>query len=212
MSRLSASSKGKETERITDCTNNLHSVAEANAPPTVAATTTSASNIAITITASLQLIENGTVSQAGIASQDPAAVYVPVTSVPPPFPNITLVQQPTASVSPQSNPMNVIPSVPMTVQPPVPTLNPMITTTATIATSSTVPPTISAPFNPIVNVPVSHVIPNLTAWTFPHVPVIPYVQVSRPLPQRQPTPIAATTASLVSTPLPTTVPILNVTC
>ena len=36
--------------------------------------------------------------------------------------------------------------------------------------------------------------------------------MSRPLPQSQPTPIAATTASLGSTPLPTTVPILPVTC
>ena len=55
----------------------------------------------------------------------------------------------------------------------------------------------------------SHVVPNLTTWTFPYVPVIPSVQVSRPLPQSQPTPIAA---SLGSTPLPTTIPILPVTC
>ena len=223
LSRLSASSRGKETERISDWINNSPSVAEANAPPPVATTTTSASNNAVTITASLQLGENGTASQAGIASQEPAAAYVPVTSVPPPLPNITLVQQPAqrtlkvvycnaAPVSPQSNPMNVVPSLPMTVQPPVPTLNPMITTTATITTSPAVPPTIPAPFNPIVNVPASHVIPNLTAWTFPHVPVNPSVQVSRPLPQSQPTTIAATIASLGSTPLPTTISILPVTC
>ena len=212
LSRLSASSRGKETERISDWINNLPSATEANAPPPVTTTTTSASNNAVTSTASLQFIENGTACQAGIASQDPAAVYVPVTSVPPPLSNITLFQQPAASVSPQSNPMKVIPSLLMTVQPPVPTLNPMITTTATITTSLAVPPTIPAPFNPIVSVPVSHVIPNLTAWTFPHVPVIPSVQASRPLPQSQPTPIAATTASLGSTPLLTTVPILPVTC
>ena len=211
LSRLSASSKGKETERISDWINNSPSVAEANAPPPVVATTTSASNNAITITA-LQLVENGIVSQAGIASQDPAAVYVPVTTVPSPPPNITLVQQPAASVSSQSNPMNVIPSVPMTVQPPVPTLNPTITTTGTITTSPAVPPTIPAPFNPIVNVPVSHVIPNLTAWTFPYVPVNPSVQLSRPLPRSQLTPIVATTASLGKAPLPTTVPVLPVTC
>ena len=204
LSRLSASSRGKETERISDWINNSPSVTEANAPPPVTTTTTSASNNAVTSTASLQFVENGTACQAGIASQDPAAVYVPVTSVPPPLPNITLVQQPAASVSPQSNPMNV--------HLPVPTLNPMITTTATITTNPAVPPTIPAPSNPIVNVPVSHVIPNLTAWTFPHVPVIPSVQASRSLPQSQPTPIAATTTSLGSTLLPTTVPILPVTC
>ena len=212
LSRLSASSRGKETERISDWINNSPSATEANAPPPVTTTTTSASNNAVTSTASLQFIENGTACQAGIASQDPAAVYVPVTSVPPPLSNITLVQQPAASVSPQSNPMKVIPSLLMTVEPPVPTLNPMITTTATITTRLAVPPTIPAPFNPIVSVPVSHVIPNLTAWTLPHVPVIPSVQASRPLPQSQPTPIAATTASLGSTPLLTTVPILPVTC
>ena len=167
LSRLSASSKGKETERISDWINNSPCVAEANAPPPVAATTTSASNNAVTITASLQVVENGTVSQAVIASQDSAAVYNPVTSDPPPLPNNAPVQQSAASVSPQSNPMNVVSSLPMTVQPPVPTLNPMITTTATIVTSPAVPPTIPTPFNPIVNVPVSHVIPNLTAWTFP---------------------------------------------
>ena len=100
----------------------------------------------------------------------------------------------------------------MTVQPSVPTLNPAITTTATITTSPVVPPTIPAPFNRIVNVPVSHIIPNLTAWTFPHVPVNPSVQLSRPLPRSQPTPIVATTASLGSAPLPTTVPVLPVTC
>ena len=44
------------------------------------------------------------------------------------------------------------------------------------------------------------------------VPVNPSVQVNRPLPQSQPTPIVATTASLGSTPLPTTVPVLPVTC
>ena len=212
LSRLSASSRGKETERISDWIINWPSVTDANALPPVTTTTTSASNNAVTITASLQFVENGTACQAGIASQDPAAVYVTVTDVPPPLPNITLNQQPAASVSPQSNPMNVIPSVPMTVQPPVPTLNPMITTTATITTSPAVPPTIPAPSNPIVNVPVSHVFPNLTAWTFPHVPVIPSVQLNRPLSQSQLTPIAATTASLGSTPLPTTVPFLPVTC
>ena len=100
----------------------------------------------------------------------------------------------------------------MTVQPPLPTLNPVITTTATITTNPAVPPTIPAPFNPIVNVPVSHVISNLTAWTFPYVPVNPSVQVSRPLPQSQPTPIVATTASLGCAPLPTTVSVLPVTC
>ena len=167
MSRLSATNKGKETERISDWINNSPSVTEANAPPTVTATATSASNNAVTITASLQLVENGTVSQAGISSQDPTAVYIPVTIIPPPLPKNTLVQQSAASVSPQSNPMNVVSSLPMTVQPPVPALNPMITTTATITTSPAVPPTIPALFNPIVNVPVSHVIPNLTAWTFP---------------------------------------------
>ena len=208
---MSASSRGKETERISDWINNSPSVTEANAPPPVTTATTSASNNAVTSTASLQFVENGTACQAGIASQDPAAVYVQVTSVPPPLPNITLVQQPAASVSPQCNPMNAIPSVPMTVQPPVPTLNPMITTTATITTSPAVPPTIPAPSNPIVNVPVSHVFQNLTAWTFPHVPVIPSVQASRSLPQSQPTPIATTT-SLGSTLLPTTVPILPVKC
>ena len=36
-------------------------------------------------------------------------------------------------------------------------------------------------FNPIAKVQVSHVIPNLTAWTFPSVPVNTPVQVSRPL-------------------------------
>ena len=112
LSRLSASSKGKETERISsDCINNSPSVAEANAPLPVVATTTTASNNAIIVTA-LQFVENGTISQAGIASQDPAAVYVPVTTVPSPPPNITPVQQPAASVSSQSNPMNVIPFVP----------------------------------------------------------------------------------------------------
>ena len=135
---MSASSKGKETERISHWINNSPSVAEANAPPPVSATTTLASNNAVTIAASLQLVENGTASQAGITSQDPAAVYVPVTSVPPPLPIVTFVQQPAASVSSQSNPMNAVLSLPMTVQPPVPSLNPMITT-ATIVTSPAVP-------------------------------------------------------------------------
>ena len=85
-------------------------------------------------------------------------------------------------------------------------------TTTTITPSPAFSPTIPTPFSTIANVPVSHVIPNLTAWAFPPVPINPSVQVSRPLPQSQPTPIAAPTASLSSTPLLTTVPVLPVTC
>ena len=209
--RLSASSQSKEPERISDWINNSPNVAPAHAPPTVAQTTSTSNNDVI-VAVPPQSVENATVSQAVIARQDLSAVYVPPLSVPPPPSNNTLGQQLVTSVSLQNNPMHVVPSLPMTVQPPLPRLNATITTTATITTSPAVPLRIPAPFNPIVNVPVSHVIPNLTAWTFPHVPVSPSVQVSRPLPQSQPTPIVATTASLGSAPLPTTVHVLLVTC
>ena len=68
LSRLSASSNGNETKRISEWINNSPNVAETNVPSTVEAQTTSAPNNAVTVTAPLQLVENGTVSQAVIAS------------------------------------------------------------------------------------------------------------------------------------------------
>ena len=212
LSRLSTSSRGNETERINEWINNSPNLAETSAPPTAEVQTTSVLNNDDFVTAPQQPVQNITVGQAVIANQDLRANYVPAVGVSPSLSNNTLAPQPPLSVSLQNNPPNVVTSLLMTVQSSSPTLNPMITTTATNTTSPAVPPTIPAPFNPIVNVPVSHVIPNLTAWTFPHVPVIPSVQASRRLPQSQPTPIVATTTSLGSTLLPTTVPILPVTC
>ena len=107
--------------------------------------------------------------------------------------------------------MNVLPSLPMTVKPSLQTLNPVLTTTATINPSSALPQPFFSPFNTIANVPVSHVIPSMTAWVFPYVPVNPSVHVSRPLPQSHPNRIAATTASSGSKQLPTTTPVLPVT-
>ena len=99
MARLSGSSKGKETKRISERINSSPKVAETNAPPpTVEAQTTSASNNDVTVSAPQQRVENVFVSQAIIARQDLTAVYVPALSVPPPLSNNTLVHQPPASV------------------------------------------------------------------------------------------------------------------
>ena len=120
LSRLGASSEGKETARINDWVNNSPSGAEIEMQPNIVAqaTKTSTDNFGVQLT-------------------------------------------------PQSLPVNVFASAPVAVQPRIPEVNP--TTTTQRATNQnqvsmplTEPPVLS---NPSLTVPVSHILPNMSAWT-----------------------------------------------
>ena len=65
-------------------------------------------------------------------------------------------------------------------------------------------------FNSTASVPVSHILPNLSAWKFPTVTTSPPTQLRTPLQTSQPTISTTTTTSVGSTPV-TTMPVLPVT-
>ena len=65
-------------------------------------------------------------------------------------------------------------------------------------------------FNPTASVPASHILPNLSAWTFPTVTTSPPTRLRTPLQTSQPT-ISTTTTTSVGSTLVITMPIMPVT-
>ena len=155
LSRLGASSGGKETARINDWVNNSPSGAEIEMQPNIVAqaTKTSTDNFGVQLT-------------------------------------------------PQSLPVNVFASAPVAVQPRIPEVNP--TTTTQRATNQnqvsmplTEPPVLS---NPSLTVPVSHILPNMSAWTIPTAFNNHSTQSSPHLPSNQV--IQVTTTNAISSGVP----------
>ena len=95
---------------------------------------------------------------------------------------------------------------------------PSLTVPMTSSTTSTrnintpnqaAPQLLSTLFNPATSVPVSHILPNLSAWTFPTVTTNPPTQLRTPLQTSQPTITATATTSIGSAPV-TTMPVMPV--
>ena len=64
---------------------------------------------------------------------------------------------------------------------------------------------------PTLTVPVNHILPNLSAWTFPSVTTNLPTQVSTVLPPNQPIQVTTTSTLLGSRPVPST-PVMPVSC
>ena len=120
----------------------------------------------------------------------------------------TLGVQPT----PQSLPVDVIAPAPVTVQPRIPEENPTTTTQrATINNRVLLPSPPPVLFNPSLTVPVSHVVPNMSAWTIPTAINNSSTQSSPRLPSSQLIQVTTTNVTSNSAPaLP--VIVMPVTC
>ena len=184
LSRLSATSKGNGTERIKDWINNSPNGAEANLQPTNP--TTSASTNPYGIQIPPQQAETQVTNEAVATNSDPSAVFVPTLSSQLPVFNITNNHQTPAVQTPKTLAATVVVPAPATVQPTLSQPVPTTTTQATTIQSQVLlhPPPV--PINPTLTVPVSHILPNLSAWTFPSVTSNPPTQVSTALPPNQP--------------------------
>ena len=166
LSRLGASSEGKETAMINDWVNNSPSGAEIE-------------------------MQHNIVAQATITSTN------------------NLEVQPT----PQGLPVKVFAAAPVAVQPRIPEVIPTTTTQrATIQNQVLMPPPEPPVLsNPSLRVPVSHILPNMSAWTIPTAFNNHSTQPSPSLPSSQL--IRVTTTNALSSSAPAQpVPIKPVTC
>ena len=113
---------------------------------------------------------------------------------------------------PQSPPNDVIAPASVTVQPRIPEENPTTTTQrATIHHQVLLPPPPPVLFNPSLTVPVSHVVPNTSAWKIPTAINNSSTQSSPHLPSNQV--IQVTTTNAISSGVPAqSVPAKPVTC
>ena len=211
LSRLSATSHKAETQRIHEWINNSPSVAETNIQSTSEAPGTSAPfgnlNTHTTVPPP-QTAENQAITEAVMTTTEVTGGLILTASVPQtststlPVPTYLQVAPPT--ISPTGVPAVSVPSltVPMTSS---------TTSTRNINTpNQAAPQLLSTQFNPATSVPVGHILPNLSAWTFPTVTTNPPTQLRTLLQTSQPTITATTTTLVGSTPV-TTMPVMPVT-
>ena len=210
LSRLSAASQGKETQRINEWINNSPSVAVTNSQPShevpvVSAADTTRSHQ--TPGQPLQADENQDPTRSTIANINLSAAPMPPLNVAP-----TVSSNTYAATAPQvpyvANPLMVAPTAPV-IAPIIPTMTVTTSTPATTAPTQAIP-TPPLESNPVVTVPISHILPNLSAWTFSTAtgnPVAP-ARTHSPPSQLIPT---VTTTPVGSIPGPT-MPVIPVTC
>ena len=140
-----------------------------------------------------------------------SAAFVPTFSSQLPVFNVTNPHQTSAVQPPNTFAAAVVVPAPATVQSRLPQPDSTTTTQATTIQSQVLPHPPLVPINPTLTVPVSHILPNLSAWTFPSVTSNPSTQVSTALPPNQPIQVTTTSTLLGSTPVPS-VPTIPVAC
>ena len=211
LSRLSAASRRAETERINEWINNSPNVAKNNIQSTNEDQVKSAPNGSLNTYTPVplpQTVENQAIAEATTTTTGATGGLILTASVPqtlPSTPPVPIVQQ----VAPPTGSPAGVPAVsvaPLT----IPMTGSTTTTRITNVLNQTTPHLLSMPFNPTVSVPVSHVLPNLSAWTNPPVTTSLPTQPRILLPSSHPMITATTTTSVESTPV-TTMPVMPVT-
>ena len=124
-------------------------------------------------------------------------------------PTDTLEAQPT----PQSFPVEIFASAPAADQPRIPEVNPTTFTQKSTIQNQVLlpPPPPSVLFNPSLTVPVSHILPNMSAWTISTALNNHSTQPSLPLPSSQLIQVTTTNATSSSAPAQP-VSVMPVTC
>ena len=212
MSRLSATSKGNGTERINEWINNSPNGAEANLQPTNEVQTTATSTNLFAIQIPPQQAQRTQINNERVATNsDPSAVFVPTLSAQLPVFSVTNHHQTPAVQPPNTLAAEVVVPPPATVQPTLPQPVSTNTTQATTIQNQVLLHSPPVPINPALTVPVCHILPNMSAWTFPSVTRNPPTQVSTVLPPNQPFQVTITSTLLGSTPVPS-VHVMPVTC
>ena len=213
MSRLSAASHRAETERILEWNNNSPNVVEKNIQSTSEAPVTPAPNETLdiyTLAPPPQTVENQGIAdaEAVMTTTGNTGGLILTASVPWTLPSTLPVPIALQVAPPTSYPTGVpVVSVSSLTVP----MTSSTTSTRIISTpNQTAPQQLSALFNPTTLVPVSHILRNLSAWTFPAVTTNPPTQLRTPLQTSQPTITATTTTSVGSTPI-TAIPVMPVT-
>ena len=211
LSRVSAASRRAETERINEWINNSPNVAENNIQSTNEAQVKSAPNGTLNTYTPVplpQTVENQAIAEAITTTTGATGGLILTASVPqtlPSTPPVPIVQQ----VAPPTGSPAGVPAVsvaPLT----IPMTSSTTTTRITNVLNQTTPHLLSISFNPTVSVPVSHVLPNLSAWTIPPVTSSLPTQPRILLPSSHPMITATTRTSVGSTPV-TTMPVMPVT-
>ena len=206
LSRLSATSKGNGTERINEWINNSPNGAEV---PTTAAST---NPYRIQITPQQAQIAGTQVTNEAVATNfDASAAFLPTFSSQLPVFNVTNPHQTSAVQPPKTFAAAVVVPTPATVQSRLPQPVSTTTTQATTIQSQVLPHPPLVPINPTLTVPVIHIPPNLSAWTFPSVTSNLPTQDSTALLPNQPIQVTSTSTLLGSTPVPS-VPTIPVAC
>ena len=193
-----------EIQRIHAWINNSPNVAETNTQSTSEAPVTPAPVGTLSTHTTVpppQNIEKQAITEAVVTTTEVTGGLILTASVPQTFTS-TLPVPTTLQVAPPTNSPTGVPAVS------VPSLTvPMtssITSTQIINTpnqaASQQP---SGLFNPTASVPVSHILPNMSAWTFRTVTTSPPTQLRTPLQTSQPTISTTTTTSVESTPVTT---------
>ena len=206
-SRLSAG----ETERIHEWINNSPNVVEKNIQPTSEAPVTSAPNETLntnTLVPPPQTVENQAIAEAVITTTGATGGLILTASVPQTLPS-TLPVPIALQIAPPTSSSTGVPAVSVP-SPNVPMTSSTTSTRIINTPNQTAPQQPSALFNPTTSVPVSHILPNLSAWTFPTVTVNPPSQLRTPLQMSPPTITATTTTSVGITPV-TSMPVMPVT-
>ena len=214
LSRLSATSKGNGTQRIIEWINNSPYGAEANLQPTneIQTTATSTNLFGIQIPPQQAQIAGTQVNNEAVATNsDPSAAFVPTLSAQLPVFNVTNPHQTPAVQPPNTLAAEVVVPPSTTVPPTLPQPVSTTTTQATTIQNQVLLHSPPVPINPALTVPVSHILPNMSAWTFPSVTRNQRTQVSTLLPPNQPIQVTTTSKLLGSTPVPS-VPVMPVTC
>ena len=211
LSRLSAASRRAETERINEWINSSPNVAENNIQSTIEAQVKSAPNETLNTYTPVplpQTVGNQAIAEAITTTTGARGGLILTASVPqtlPSTPPVPIVQQ----VAPPTGSPTGVPAVSV-----APLTKPMTSSTTTTRITNvlnqTTPHLLSMPFNTTVSVPVSHVLPNLSAWTIPPVTTSLPTQPRILLPSSHPMITATTTTSVGSTPV-TTMPVMPVT-
>ena len=211
MSRLSAASHRAETERINEWINNSPNVFEKNIQSTSEAPVTSAPNETLntyTLVPPPQTVENQAIAEAVMTTTGATGGLIPTASVPQTLPSTLPVPIALHVAPPISSPAEVSAvSVPSLT---VPKMSSTTSTQVINTPNQATPLQPSVLFNLTTSVPVSYMLPNVSAWTFPTVTTNAPTQLRTPLQTSQPTITATTTTSVGRTPVPT-MPVIPVT-
>ena len=200
LSRLSGTSAANENQRINEWINNSTVVTINNTQPQAVVPIGIATSIATTtaVTSSLPPLGNAdptTMTPDG-TNQAPTAVGVPTTVVPVPTVGPNAVAQAVTSLTPTE------PTVPVP-GPSTSAISQQLPILQATSTFSHVPqPPLVPPRMPTFTMPVNHLLPNLSAWTFPNPTINPTPIVTKASPQTPPTsvstiPVAITPVSSV---------------